>query len=344
VPSVKYAFISAYLKGQEARLVTSAHIDSLQGADTVQDALAAVRETDVGRYLEDLPVRSFNYLDESLWRYLAQSFAYIEWLRLTPRDVLKTLKAYVVKYDILNVKAALEGISTGTKAPMLPIGVIHDNGYLGELSDAQDVDEIAKVLVKCGLEDYTPALEQYKPDQPPKSKLLAQAGLQSRYYTNLLNTAGTVKDGPLLVQTFGMIIDLANLQIVWRSVISGLENHAAELAIAGGYQLTDKSVRELLSLKMAEMPARLQNTPYSAVAEEVVANYDRTRSITSVDEVIDKHKLRMLREMLAPRVLSPLVLVWYLVLKEVEIRNLRLAVKGIVDGVPAQEVKDYLVL
>ena len=344
MPSVKYAFISAYLKGQEARLVTSAHIDSLQGADTVQDALATVRETDVGRYLEDLPVRSFDYLDESLWKYLAQSYAYIEWLRLTPRDVLKILRAYVVKYDLLNIKAALEGISTGTKAQMLPIGAIHANGYLDELSDAQDVDEIARVLVKCGLEDYVPALDQYNPDQPPKSKLLVQAGLQSRYYSNLLNTAGTVKDGPLLVQAFGMIIDLANLQIAWRAVISGLENHAAELAFAGGYQITDKSVRELLSLKMTEMPAHLRNTLYSTVAEEVLSNYERTGSITSVDEIIDKHKLGMLREILSPRVLSPLVLLWYLVLKEVEMRNLRLAVKGIVDGVPAQEVKDYLVL
>ncbi len=344
MPSVKYAFISAYLKGQEARLVTSTHIDGMQGADTVQDALATVRETDVGRYLEDLPVRSFDHLDESLWRYLAERFAYIEWLRLTPPEVLKTLKAYAVKYDILNIKAALESISTGRKARMIPIGIIHENGFLDELSNAEDTDDIARVLAKCKLEDYAPALEQYKPDQPANSKLLVQAGLQGRYYMNLLNTAGSVKDGPLLVQTFAVIIDLANLQIAWRSMIAGLDAHVAELTIDGGYQITHKFVRELLSLKMAEMPARLQNTRYSAVAEEVAAGYDRTKSITSVDEIIDKHKFRMLKEMLAPRVLSPLVLVWYLILKDVEVRNLRMAVKAIVDGVPAQEMKEYLVL
>lgn len=344
MPSVKYAFISAYLKGQEAKLVTHSHIDSLQGADTMQDALATVRETDVGRYLEDLPIKSFDYLDESLWRYLAQRFAYIKWLKLTPQDVLAMLKAYVVKYDIINIKSALEGISAGRKARMIPIGTIHDNGSLEELAGAQDVDDIAQVLARSRLEDYIPALEQYKPEQPANSRLLVQAGLQSRYYSDLLNAATSIKDGPLLVETFGMIIDLANLQVVWRAVIAGLETRAADLLITGGYQITDKSACELLSLKMAEMPARLQNTRYSAVAEEVVANYDRTKSITSVDEIIDKHKLKMLREILAPRVLSPLVLVWYLILKEIEIRNLRLAVKAIVDGVPAQQVKDYLVL
>jgi len=52
----------------------------------------------------------------------------------------------------------------------------------------------------------------------------------------------------------------------------------------------------------------------------------------------------MLREMLSPRVLSPLVMAWYLILKEVEIRNLRLILKTIFDGVPVQEIKNYLVL
>jgi len=325
-------------------LITSAHMDSLQGADTIQDALAAVRETDIGIYLEDLPLSSFDDVDDSLWRYLAQRLAYIEWLRLTPRDVLKLLKAYVTRYDIVNIKAALEGVSAARKARMMPIGIIHSNGLLDDLSEAQDTDEITRVLVKCGLEDYVAAVEQYNPDQPAGSKIPVQAGLQGRYYRNLLNTARSVKDGHILVQAFGLIIDLANLQIAWRAVIAGLETHVADLVIAGGYQLTDNSVREMLSLKMAEMPALLQNTRYSAIAEEVMADYDRTGSITSVDEIIDKHRFVILKEILAPRVMSPLVLLWYLILKEVEIRNLRLAVKAIADGLTLTEVKDYLVL
>jgi len=64
VPGVKYAFITAYLKGQEARLLTSEHIDSLQSAPSMQDALATIRDTDVGSYLEELPVRAFDDLDE----------------------------------------------------------------------------------------------------------------------------------------------------------------------------------------------------------------------------------------------------------------------------------------
>jgi vacuolar-type H+-ATPase subunit C/Vma6 len=88
----------------------------------------------------------------------------------------------------------------------------------------------------------------------------------------------------------------------------------------------------------------LEDTQYQNIANEVSANYDRSRSITAVDEIIDKHKFRMLQQMLSPRVLSPLVMAWYLILKEVEIRNLRLVLKTIVDGVPVQEIRNYLVM
>ena len=344
MPGVKYAFITAYLKGQEARLLTSEHIDSLQAAPSMQDALATIRDTDVGSYLEELPVRAFDDLDECLWRYLAQRFAYIEWFKLVPPDVLGILRAYITKYDVFNIKAALESTLAGKKAKMIPVGIIHNNGLLDELSSAQNIDDITRILINCKLGDYVPALEQDKTDEAAKSKLLVQSRLDGEYYRNLLNTARSAKDGPLLLQAFGLIIDLANLQIAWRAVIAGIELHVAELTIAGGYEITDRSIKELLSVKMAEMPARLENTQYADVAKETLVSHDKTKSITVVDEIIDKHKFRMLKEMLAPRVLSPLAMLWYLILKEVEIRNLRLVLKAIVDGVPAQEVKDYLVL
>jgi len=344
VPGVKYAFISAYLKGQEARLVTPAHIDSLLTAPSMQDALATVRETDVGSYLEELPVRTFDYLDECLWRYLAQRFAYIEWLKLVPQDVLKMLRAYTMKYDIFNIKAALQSIWAAKKARMIPVGRIHNNGLLDELSNAESVDDIIQLLVKCKLGDYIPALEQHKTDEAAKSKLLVQARLDGEYYKNLLDTARRVKDGHLLFRAIGLIIDLANLQIASRAIIEGIGLQVTELTIAGGNELTDEAIKELLSLKMADMPARLGNTKYSDVAKEILVSYDRTKNITAVDEIIDKHKFRMLKEMLALRLLSPTVMAWYLILKEVEIRNLRLVLKAIVDGVPVQEIKDYLVL
>jgi vacuolar-type H+-ATPase subunit C/Vma6 len=344
VPDPRYAFISACLKGEEPKTVTSEHIDRMAAASNFQDALAIIRETDIGSYLEESPTRTFDDLDELLWRYLMQRIDYVESFKFLPKDVLKVSRAYIVKYDVSNIKAALQGITTGTKARMIPIGTIQNNRLLDELSKAEDVDDIAQLLIKCKLGDYVSALEQYKVDKGPKSKFIAEAKLDGEYYKNMLNMTRRMKDGSVLAKAFGLVIDLTNLQIASRAVIDGIGLDAGELIVAGGYRITDKTIKELLTLKMADISARLEDTQYQDIVSEVSASYDKNKSITAVDDIIDKHKFRMLKEILSPRVLSPLVMAWYLVLKEAEIRNLRLILKAILDGVPVQEVKDYLVL
>jgi len=340
----RYAFISACLKGEEPKAVTSEHIDKMMTAANLQDALAIIRETDIGSYLEEFPVRTFDNLDECLWSYLAERIRYVESFRFLPKEILMVSRAYVVKYDVSNIKAALQGISIGKKASMIPVGIIYNNGLLDEFFNAENVDDIIQLLIKCKLGDYISVLEQYRIDKSAKSKLLAEAKLDGEYYKNMLNMARRIKDGSVLSQAFGLIIDLTNLQIALRAIIEGIGPDAAEFIIAGGYRVTDKDIKELLTLKITDISARLGETQYKDIVNEVTTNYDKTRSITTVDEIIDKRKFRMLKETLSPRVLSPLVMAWYLILKELEIRNLRLALKTIVDGVPVQEIKDYLVL
>jgi V/A-type H+-transporting ATPase subunit C len=344
VVNPRYAFISACLKGEEPKTVTSEHIDRMTVTSSLQDALAVIRETDIGSYLEELPVKTFDDLDECLWRYLAQRISYVESFKFLPKDVLKVSRAYIVKYDVSNIKAALQGISSGRKARMIPVGIIHNNGLLDELVKTENVDEINQLLIKCKLGDYAPALEQYKIDKGAKSKFVAEAKLDGEYYKNMLNMARRIKDGFVLAKAFGLVIDLTNLQIALRAIIEGIGLEAAELVIAGGYRITDKTIKELLTLKIADIHARLEDTQYQDIVNEVSTSYDKTKSITAVDEIIDKHKFRMLKEMLSPRILSPLVMAWYLILKEVEIRNLRLILKAIGDGIPVQEIKDFLVL
>jgi V/A-type H+-transporting ATPase subunit C len=340
----RYAFISACLKGEEPKTITSEHIDKMMTVSNLQDALATIRETDIGSYLEELPVRTFDDLDEYLWRYLAQRISYVESFHFLPKDVLEISRAYIVKYDVSNIKAVLQRVSGAQKTSMIPVGIIHNNELLEELSNAEDVDAIIQLLIRCKLGDYVPALEQYKTDKSAKSKLLVEARLDGQYYKDMLNVANRIRDGSVLTKAFGLVIDLSNLQIASRAIIQGIGHDAAEFVIAGGYRITDKAIKELLPLKMTDMPARLEDTQYQQIANEVSTNYDKNKNITVVDEIIDKHKFRILKEMLSPRVLSPIVMAWYLILKEVEIRNLRLVLKTIVDGVPVQEVKDFLVL
>lgn len=340
----RYAFISAYLKGEEPKVVTSEHIDRMSAASSIQDVVAIIRETDIGSYLEGLPVRTFDDLDEYLWRYFAQRINHIESLKLLPKDMLKVSRTYVVKYDISNIKAILQSISAGKKIRTIPVGIIYSSGLLDELSNAENIDDIIQLLIKCKLASYVPILKGYEVGGGVESKLLAEARLDGEYYKSMLKMAKDIRDGSVLSKGLGLIIDLTNLQIISRAIIEDIGPDAAECIIAGGYLITERAIKDLLSLKLPDIPRKLENTQYSDVAKEILSSYDRTKSITVVEETIDKHKFRLLREILSPRILSPLVIAWYLILKEVEIRNLRLVLKAVVDGVPLEKIRNYLVL
>jgi len=340
----KYAFISACLKGEEPRTITSEHIGRMMAASDLEDALAAIRETGIGSYLEELPIKTFDDLDEHLWRYLAQRIRYVESFKFLPADVLKLSRACVVKYDVVNIKAALQRVAGSEKAVMIPVGIISANGLLDELANAESVDDIIRLLIQCRLSDYVPALEQYKTESSAKSKLLAETRLDGEYYKGMLNMARGIKDGSVFAKALGLMIDLTNLQIACRAMIEGIGPDAADYVIAGGYRIAEKTIRELLPLKVGDIPERLEDSQYREIAGEVSAAYEKTRSITAVDEIIDKHRFRMLREMLSPRILSPLVMAWYLTIKEIEVRNLRLVLKTIIDGGAVQEIENSLVM
>jgi len=340
----RYTFISAFLKGEETKIVTSEHIDKMMSASNLQDALVIIRETDIGSYLEDLPVRTFDDIDKCLWGYLAQRIRYVESLKFPPKEIRKLSRAYLMKYDIFNIKAALQGISADKKVSMIPIGVIYNNSLLDELSNAENVDDIIQLLIECKLGDYVLALEQYKMSESAKSKLLAQTKLDNKYYENMVNVSKAISEGLVLSKTLGLTIDLTNLQTITRAIIMGIGAEIAEYAIAGGYMIAGQAIKDLSSSELADVPTKLEGTPYQGIAKEVLSSYETTRDISVVSEIIDKHKFRLAKEMLSSRLLSPLVMAWYLILKEIEIRNLRLAFKAIVDGIPLQEIKNYLVL
>ncbi|MDD5509892.1 MAG: V-type ATPase subunit [Dehalococcoidales bacterium] len=341
--NAEYAFMSAYLKGAEARMVTPDHINRLSRNAAVPDVMEAIRDTEVGGYLETASVKTFDDSDRCLWQYFGRCLERLEALRLMPDDMCKVLNAYKVRYDIINIKAVLQSIPTGKQANLIPVGVIHMRGLLDELARAASVDAVIRLLVECGLGTYASVIREYDTGNETGLKLQMEAGLDGEYYKNLLDTAKDVEDGFILAKTFGLSVDLINLKIVSRAVIEEIGAAVSGCIITGGYLLSSQAVAGLLSGKLADIPNALGGTPYRVIADEVVAGYNRSKSITAVEEIIDRHRFQLLKEMLSPRVMSPLVIAWYLTVAEVEIRNLRLIMKAAFDGISTDEIKEYLV-
>jgi V/A-type H+-transporting ATPase subunit C len=343
LPSTSYAFATAYLKGEEARLITSEHVERMLSAANIQGVLEIIKDTDIGSYLIEVNPISFEDIDQSLWVYLGRC---LEGFRMLPAEVLKILSAYRVKYDILNVKAALWGVTTGRRARMIPVGALHSCGLLDRLANAENLDDIIEPLTRCNLGNYADILREHEQqmNEGTRSRLQVDARLDNEYYRNMRVVARESGDAPVFAKALGIVIDLTNLQIISRAIIEGIGPEAVDYAIGGGTMLSSAIITELLSLKLSDVLEKLDDIQYRYVAEEIFSGYDSTKNIAVVAEIIDGHKFRLIKEILAPRVLSPIMMLYYLILKEAEIRNLRLILKAMFDGIPLGETKNYLVL
>ncbi|MCD6358965.1 MAG: V-type ATPase subunit [Dehalococcoidia bacterium] len=344
--NTKSAFSSGYLKGEEAKLVSSEHIEGLLRASNNQDVLGVISDTDVGSYLEGVPLGTFADIDQALWGYIHNCIGRMEQFGLLPDDMLKILRAYVVKYDVLNIKSCLWNISSEKKARLIPLGVIYNSGALDRLFAAEDIGGIVAVLTECKLGTYAGILTENEKrlSGVGKGRLGAEARLDNEYYRSMLEVTSKVRDRDVFAKSFGLIADLANLKLVLRTVAGGLGVETLEGIISGGNLMSESLIKELLTLKLNELSPKLTGTPYLEVVQGVVSSYDKTKNPAVIEGVIEKHRFRLLKGLLSPRVMSPLMMIWYLLLKEIEIRNLRIIFKGIIDGVPGAEMKDYLVL
>ena len=113
-----YAFITAYLKGEEARTLNAGHIGGMSRMTRVPEVINAIRDTDIGEYLEGVQTETFDEVDNALWSYLDGCYQRLEWFSDLPSDIFKIVHGSLIKYDVMNIKAALLSL-TNLKPPRL---------------------------------------------------------------------------------------------------------------------------------------------------------------------------------------------------------------------------------
>ncbi|MCX6013221.1 MAG: V-type ATPase subunit [Chloroflexi bacterium] len=338
------AFLAAYLKGEESKLLTIEHLDMVLKTNKIPDTLAAITDTDIGDYFDSIPasnLQSFEDIDRYLWLYLSKCISNIYWFRMIPAKAKKAAQVFSIRYDVSNIKVALRSIITGKKVQMIPIGFINDNGLISQLAQTEDIVQIIGVLKNAGLERYANLLSvDQESVKDADSLLLLETKLDKQYYHDLLQ----LTEDKRLVVVYKSIIDLVNLQILFRSIITGNNKDSGVFLIDNGNELKLAMLQELMSQKVRDVPNSLDGTHYKSIAEDIVNSYDKDKSIAVIDQVIDKYKYKLLREALSNKIFSPLIVPWYLTLKELEVRNLRLLLKATLDKVALDRIKVFLVM
>jgi len=243
------------------------------------------------------------------------------------------LGAYLMKWDVWNIKSILRGKNYGAtedeiKETFVPAGELRMSTLVDLIHKGSIPDVIEGLNGTKFYKSLSSSLEDFNKTQT-LSRL--ENNLDKAYYAYLLSIkmAGTSAD-ELMIIFVKREIDFTNLRTLFRLKRQGLEHEKImDYIVPGGFKLTADDLR-----KFAQAPSfdeyvnLLKDTPYWPNLSEAVDNYRETRSLNAIEVALNKADVMYAEKISHAYPLSILPILGYTVRKNVEVNNIRTIARG----------------
>lgn len=281
--------------------------------------------------------------------YLNASRSFNKLIRISSGRAEMIIQAYLVRYDIYNLKTILRGNIAGMdngeiRKLLIPAGRL-DMAALDMLLKKETCSEImvASKVVKID-KDVSAAI-----DECEKGKCLCSIEnmLDKNYYNMLMELSLTMpKQGRYVRKFLKTEIDFLNLKVLFRLVREKLpKKDIVDKLVFSGEKLSRKKLLMLADSKdCEELYSGLSGTGYDAVLEKSMNDLRDKNELGAFEIALEKHWLRQVELMLHQHPLSVGPILGYMVGKDIEIRNLRMLVRAKVTGLDEKFMSDSVVV
>ncbi|HEY5540537.1 MAG TPA: V-type ATPase subunit [Coriobacteriia bacterium] len=351
VPETDAGYANARLRGMRSRLLPHAFYERLIETPDVAQVVKDLMETEYGPDLEGKLVHGFTaeVIDEALKDNMIR--AYRKVLTFVHPQARKLLSTLLGRWDVFNIKTILRGAHNHVpfdemKTSFFPAGYL-DEDELEALARFDDVRAVVDTMAMWGLVYAVPlrrAYPSYAKDNDLAPLELALDLQYAEWASSRL--VGEAIDVEVSRRILGMQIDTANLVMAFRLLKADVESSKAERYFLEG----GRTIRKSLFLELArlsdvdEVLDRLKRTPYTEALDEAALRYLENASIPVFERALEE---LLMRTALVAGVRDPHgvgVAISYLYGKQNEITNLRIIVKGKTVGMPADRVREELIL
>ena len=345
-----YGFLAALLKGKEAKCITEEEVLEALKKKNFTEAVEVFSNTELGQYLAEkiAAITTFRELEKTVWEYLSKDILHIK--EHLPKDALEFLRNYIIKYDLANVKQVLRRISERSVhlTELIPLGVIFEQGLLDKLNKAASIDEIVDIVKIAGLHNYALVIEKYskkftKEANVKKVRMELEKELDNMYYAKLMSLSSKMRGKEQLMLSMGAYIDLLNLSIVVRGVLSGDQAGAARNLLDITYVLHRDVLKSMLESKnLDELVGKIERTPYAEAGRSIMEIYRLVGDVLLVEKTIIDYSMRRIKETISTALLTPAVLLHYLLTKEKEIKLVFLTFRVIEEKLPVEVYSKFI--
>lgn len=269
-------------------------------------------------------------LELALNRSLAKSFKKL--IRISSEELALVIKEYAKRKDIEDIKTILRGKFTNTDEKLIKKSITAAGtlsyDFLISLLKKESIEEILKYNT---IVDFSLLKDGLKYLNEKNSLVAIENVLDKYYYKSLIQFSKALpKEGALFRDFLLKEVEVLNILTLFRLKKAKLEKEVVkDFIIPFGDKLKDSKMNDLVNLDDFEKISNaLENTGYKDVIKNGIEEFKKSGSLIALEIDLYKYLLRRSILFMHQHPLSVDVILGYMFAKDVEVRNLKIIVKG----------------
>lgn len=306
-----------------------------------------LQESHYKKEIDELATRhsGADLLELALNRNLAESFKKL--MRISSYELGLLIREYAKRKDIEDIKTVLRGkfTNTGEKTILNSITAAGTLSYdfFVSLLKRESVEDILKnnmimdfSLLKGSLKDF----------DEKKSLVSIENAFDKYYYSHLIQFSGILpKEGALFRNFLLKEVEILNILTLLRLKRAKLGKDAVkDFLILFGDKLKDSKMMALAGLEdLEELSKALSKTEYKNIIAKGIGEFKKNSSLIALEAELYKYLLKQSILFMHQHPLSIDVILGYMFAKDIEVRNLKIIVRGRQLGLSEEFIEGQLI-
>ena len=269
-------------------------------------------------------------LELALNRNLAESFKKL--MRISSYELGLLIKEYVKRKDIEDIKTILRGKFTNadekTIASSITAAGTLSYDFLISLLKKESIEQIIRNVKIADISLFKDALKDFN---DKKNLTSIENALDKHYYTHLIQFSNMLpKEGMLFRQFLFEEVEILNLLTLARLKKAKFEKQIIKnFMIPTGNKSIDSKIMNLAEIdNLDQISKALERTEYKSFVAKGMEEFKKNNSLITLEIELYRHLLKESALFVHQHPLSVDVILGYMFAKDIEIRNLKIIIKG----------------
>jgi V/A-type H+-transporting ATPase subunit C len=263
---------------------------------------------------------------------------------ISPKELGLVIREYAKRKDVEDLKTIIRGKFTNTDEKtvfnMVTSAGTLSREYLHEIMKKESIEEVLKNNKLVDFSLFEKGLNYLK---EKNSLVMIENALDRYYYNNLIEFSKMLPEESALFKSFLVKeVEILNILTLLRLKKSKIGN-TRELIITARGSINPKITKMSELNDLDALIKALGDTKYKTAIDKGISDFNATGSLITLETELYKYLLKHITLFLHKHPLSVDVILGFMLAKDIEIRNLRILIKGKQLGLEEDFIEKQLV-